>query len=208
MPCVRAPIPERRSRGRAVGCAVLAGAVAAVGPLGATARAATAQPRSASPVIYACLEKAHGWMRWVSSPSRCTADEVPLSWVQNGEAGPGAVLTGTVTFVDRTETDGFVGAAGEATLARSAAVVATPLPVAGYVRTLRVTVGQPGAGVLVTVLRNGHPTPLHCVTGASGSCTATVDTPIAYAAGSSIEVEVRHSGAALHDVRWSTALEH
>ncbi|MFF0290715.1 hypothetical protein [Streptomyces sp. NPDC005262] len=124
-----------------------------------------------------------------------------------GAAGGSTVLTGHVSFVDATETAGFVGASGQAGLGSSADAVATPLPDAGRISTLRVKVGESAQGVTVTVIRNGVATALTCTTDATGTCAATVGTPIAFAAGGTIAAEVEHPAGLLRDVRWSTLLE-
>ncbi|MER7807393.1 hypothetical protein [Streptomyces sp900116325] len=112
-----------------------------------------------------------------------------------------------MSFVDATETDGFVGATGQAGLGSSADAVDTPLPVAGRIRTLRVKVGESAQGVTVTVVRNGVATALTCTTDATGTCAATVGSPITFVAGGTIAAEVEHTGGPLHAVRWSTVLE-
>ncbi|WHM40897.1 hypothetical protein [Streptomyces sp. BPTC-684] len=117
------------------------------------------------------------------------------------------MLTGLVGFVDATETDGFVGASGQAGLGTSADAVATPLPTAGRISTLRVKVGNSAQGVAVTVIRNGTATALTCTTDAAGTCTATAGAPIGFVAGDTIAAEVQHSAGLLRDVRWSTLLE-
>ncbi|WP_323376673.1 SH3 domain-containing protein [Streptomyces smaragdinus] len=124
-----------------------------------------------------------------------------------GAPGNSAVLTGLVSFVDTGETDGFVGASGQANLGASADEVATPLPAAGHIRTLRVEAGESAQGITVTVVRNGTPTALTCTTDATGTCTATVGVPIAFAAGDTVAAEVEHLTGDLRDVRWSTVLE-
>jgi hypothetical protein len=206
---IRSGVPVDRWRLRTVGAAGTAGTFAALALLGSPAHAASAQEHPAGHVIHACYQRHHGWLRRVSGPNDCRHDEVALSWDESGApgargpagptgpVGPAAssarVLTGAATFVDTTETVGFIGAAGAAGLAPTADAVGTPLPVAGHVTTLQVRVGQSASGVGVELVHNGVGTPLHCATGATGACSATVGTPIAFAVGDTIAVEVTHS---------------
>lgn len=111
-----------------------------------------------------------------------------------------------VTFVDATQTDGFVGPSSEPDLAATSAEVSSPLPIAGPVSKLQVRVAVNGAGVTVTVVRNDVPTTLTCTTDATGSCSTT-GIPVAFAAGDTISAEVQHSsGTFLRGVRWSTVI--
>ncbi|MGW2554072.1 hypothetical protein [Streptomyces sp. NPDC001635] len=213
----------------------LSGVVAALGSLalaGFPAQADPQPPQQGDPeVIHACYNERSGALRYVSDDEECRRHERPLSWSRlqqpgpqgpagpagpagpqgpRGPQGPGGpgVLAGVVRFVDASETDGFVGAAGQANLEPTADAAGTPLPDDHHVGRLRVRVGERAPNVTVTIVRNGTATALSCTTDATGTCAAPAGSPIAFAAGDTIAAEVQHpAGTPLRDVRWTTDLE-
>jgi hypothetical protein len=58
----------------------------------------------------------------------------------------------------------------------------------------------------VTLLKNDVVTALTCTTGAAGTCSATIGSPVPFAPGDRVSVEVQHTGGLLRGVRWSTVL--
>ena len=125
-----------------------------------------------------------------------------------GPAGGPTVISGAVTFVDPTETSGFIGVGGEANLVGTAADAASEIPAAGTFSGFRGHLTTPAGDIPVTftLFVNGSATGVTCsITVAASSCVDNTHTA-AVSAGDVVAVQVVKPGGLLRNVRWSARL--
>jgi hypothetical protein len=112
------------------------------------------------------------------------------------------------TFVDATETLGFIGLGGEADLAAAPGDAASDIPAAGTLSAFRghLTASTTGS-VTFTLYVNGAATAVACTIAPATTGCADGTHTVVLAAGDVIAVRITKSaGALLRHVRWSTTL--
>jgi uncharacterized protein YjdB len=117
------------------------------------------------------------------------------------------VLAGAVSFIDPTETEGFIGITGTQNMSPSSASIEGPVPIAGVVSNLHAQVAaDPPSALTLKILHNGAATEMTCtVATSSTSCSDTTHT-VTVAAGDRLSVKVTHASGAVHNLRWSAEL--
>ena len=120
------------------------------------------------------------------------------------------VLGGSATFVDATETTGYIGLTGSQNVGTASSAVQAPLPVAGTITNLRARLasGAPSA-VTLTLQVGGADKALTCQIASAGtSCADTVaGHAVTVAAGDLIDVKVAHATGSLSGVVWTAQLD-
>ena len=127
-----------------------------------------------------------------------------------GPAGPPggpSVISGVVTFVDPSESTGFIGVGGEANVVATADGAASEIPAAGTLAGFRGHLSAAAAGpVVFTLFVNGSATSITCtVAGGASACLDSADTAV-LAAGDVIAIRITNGSGLLRHVRWSAKL--
>jgi hypothetical protein len=169
------------------------GATGPAGPKGTTGAAGAAGAKGATGAV---------------GPKGSTGASGPVG--PTGAVGPqGAgvgTLVGTVDFVDAADTLGYIGPGGQMAVATTAARGDAVIPVAGTLRSLRVsaTPNAASGSLKLTVMRNDAATTITCTIVAPATTCADATHTQAFAVGDRITVEMTNGTAnSVRFLRWT-----
>jgi hypothetical protein len=118
-------------------------------------------------------------------------------------------VTGAVTFVDQSDTTGFIGTAGAQNVYPSASEAASPVPIDGPLSNFTAHAGSAvgASGVTLTLLKNGSVTTITCTIPSGGaSCSDTTHT-VTLATTDVIAVRIENAtGTFVRNVAWTAQL--
>ncbi len=118
-------------------------------------------------------------------------------------------LSGAVTFVDALDATGFAGTNGSQNVYATAAQAASPIESSGTLSDFMVNTGTAASSgaVVLTVLKNGSPTPITCtIPSGASSCSDSTHTA-AVTPSATIAVEIQNSsGNFVRNVAWAAQL--